>query len=53
MEDSEWQDHLEAYSLYKQLVEVLIGHDVKIALLALQKCKINLILAQSKDDDRE
>ena len=47
---NEMKKHQLAYNLYLELVNVLIGYDVEIALMALSKCKINLIMA---DDDKE
>lgn len=50
MDEKDWAKHQEAYHLYLKLVDVLIGEDVEIALLALQKCKINLMLADVNND---
>lgn len=50
MNDKEWKKHIDAYHLYDKLVDILIGYDVEIALLALQKCKLNLMLCQHDHD---
>lgn len=51
MTPEEWENHIEAYFLYQQLIDFLVGKDAEIAILALQKCIINLRLAKVKYDN--
>ena len=40
----EWDRNTRANFLYMEIIDVLIGHDVDIAILALNKCIWNLKL---------
>ena len=52
MNTEHWEKHKKAYCLYLRIVPVLIGEDPEIALLALSKCKVNLIMAQNDLEDQ-
>lgn len=51
MNPDEWEKHQIAYHLYDKLIDFLVGHDPEIAILALQKCIINLRMAQVEDEE--
>jgi hypothetical protein len=54
MDDVSFEDQELSYYLYKKISEILIGKRVDIALLALSKCKVNLLRKKAiSDHDKE
>lgn len=44
--------HELSYQLYLKIVDNLIGEEVEIALMALSKCRFNLIVSKIEDEER-
>lgn len=47
------QDHIDACKIYDEIVEILIGKDLRIAKLALKKIEFNLFCAEEDQKERE
>lgn len=48
-----FEDHIEANKIYDEIVEILIGKDLRIAKLALKKIEFNLYCAEEDQKERK